>query len=155
MGGNQSLEVFNHFLGGITAAEAYKLDKELAGIGNGKCHAAVEHDMQEDVILGIIEGNGSPCSPEHIHLVYLIDIKHLAGEGTVAARGDIDNSPQQRQIRYGQGMPACTEQIGSLTVDTHECLERFIYNQLGRCIKLFSRILPYEVIGRALKLNYL
>ena len=65
-------------------------------------------------------------------------------EWRFATGGNIDDTPQQRNILRLQRMSAWAEQIKGLSVQKEDSFLRLMNNQLRGCIKIFARMLPYE-----------
>ena len=102
--------------------------------------------MHEDVVEGVLQGDGALGAPFQVHLVDLIDEKDLAGEGRHPAGGDVDDFTQKGDIGGGQGATAGAEEVGGVAVDDQKGLVGLVHDELGGGIEILHGEFPHHIL---------
>ena len=86
--------------------EPHQLFHKFDAIRDHKINSTPCSNIHEYMVNRVFQLNISRDTPFHCHLVQHVDIKHLAGEGSLSARWNIDQSPGARNIGCLKNMPS-------------------------------------------------
>ena len=123
--------VFQQVLPGQLAAGAHQLQQELTGICNPEVQHAPGADGNGCTGGGLQEVDLLRSSPLDGHLVDQIDEIDLRVEGTLGIGRQGVQLFQNGQLLGLQSVPACAEEVQSLTIPEEDGLLRFVDDQLG------------------------
>ena len=153
-GDDDAAEVVVEALAVEGAHRADELHEEFAGIDDLQAKLTVGAHREHDAILRIEGLDGRRRAPLDVEADDLVDVPDLGGERRAAARGDLEDLPEDRVVGRVEGVATGEEGSDRLAALEEEGLLGLRHDHLGPRAELFGRVLPGEGVRSAVPFDY-